>query len=72
MFDYNVKLIQFPTNKVGEAVVENEDGSYTIFINSSFNKDRQVESFKHAVEHILGDDFSKLDVNSIEYYAHSA
>ncbi len=68
--DYQVRLIQFPDTRTKEAVVENEDGSYTIFIESSLDSAQQRESFLHALKHILGDDFNKNDVNDIESKAH--
>lgn len=69
--DYQVRLIQFPNKKVRESVVENEDGSYTIFIEASLARDMQQESFRHAMKHILGSDFAKNDINKIENDAHS-
>ena len=70
--DYQVKLIDFKTNKVKESVVANEDGSYTIFIEASLSREQQLEGFNHAMKHILLDDFAKDDVNKIEFDAHSA
>ena len=72
LIDYQVKLIQFPNNKVHESVIENEDGSYTIFIDSSLSREMQQEVFEHAMIHILGDDFKKDNINKIELEAHSA
>lgn len=72
MIDYHVHFIKFPTNKVKESVVENADGSYTIFIEASLNREMQEEAFAHAMKHILGDDFSKDNINKIELEAHSA
>jgi hypothetical protein len=72
LISYQVKLIQFPNNKAKESVVENEDGSYTIFINNSLCYEQQVEAYNHAMKHLLGDDFSKYNINKIELDAHSA
>lgn len=72
MIDYHVQFIQFPNNKVKESVIENEDGSYTIFIEASLSREMQEEAFAHAMTHILGDDFTKDDINKIELQAHSA
>lgn len=69
--DYQIQLIQFPNKKVRESVVKNSDDSYTIFIESSLSRNEQQESFKHAMRHILEDDFSKKDVDNIECKAHS-
>ena len=66
-----VKLIDFPT-KGNETVTKNEDDSYTIFINAKLSHERQLEAYAHALKHIMGDDFSKDNVNKIEFNAHSA
>ena len=71
LIDYRVHFIKFPTSKVKESVVENEDGSYTIFIDESLNREMQEEAFSHAMKHILGDDFSKDNINLIEKTAHN-
>ena len=55
---------------VNEVVTENEDGRYTIFINSRLNYEKQMKAYLHAMKHITGDDFQKDDVQSIEYLAH--
>lgn len=55
---------------VNEVVTENEDGSYTIFINSRLNYEKQMKSYLHAMKHITGDDFQKDDVQKIECIAH--
>ncbi len=68
--DYQVQLIQFPNTRTKETVVENEDGSYTIFIEASLDSAKQREAFQHAMGHILGEDFQKFDVNNIEAIAH--
>lgn len=64
---YQVILMDMTVNEV---VTENEDGSYTIFINSRMNYEKQMRAYLHAMKHITGDDFQKDDVQSIEYLAH--
>lgn len=68
--DYQVQLIQFADTRTKETVVENEDGSYTIFIEASLDSINQRKAFQHAMKHILGDDFRKENINKIEYAAH--
>lgn len=68
--DVNTRLIDFKDCKGKEFVVENEDGSYTIAINSRLSYTGQLEAYKHAMEHINGNDFSKNNVQKIEYDAH--
>ncbi|MDO4468689.1 MAG: hypothetical protein Q4C84_02465 [Bacillota bacterium] len=64
---YQIILMDMTVNEV---VTENEDGSYTIFINSRMNYEKQMKAYLHAMKHITGDDFQKEDVQSIEYRAH--
>lgn len=70
--DVNVVLMDFKSTKPNEMVTVNEDGSYTIFINSRLSHNRQLESYKHAIKHIENDDFHKTDIQSIEHNAHSS
>lgn len=71
IIDYTVKLIKFPNGKVKEAVTENEDGSYTIFIDENLSHEEQQKEFLHALSHITGNDFRKEDVQKIERCAHN-
>lgn len=71
LIDYMVKLIQFPPGKTKEAVTENEDGSYTIFIDASLTVEEQKKKFLHAMKHIIGNDFKEENANEIEHHAHS-
>lgn len=66
--DYQVIVLDMPTN---EAVTVNEDGSYTIFINARLAKEQQIKSYYHAMKHILGEDFEKINVQEIETLAHA-
>lgn len=71
MIDYQVRLIDFPAGKSKEAITENEDGTYTIFIDAALSREKQKERFIHAMKHVLNEDFSKEDVQEIEMQAHS-
>lgn len=68
--DVNVIVIDFKTSKGKEMVVPNEDGSYTILINSRLTYDSQLKAYEHAMRHINNNDFEKSDVQPIEYSAH--
>ncbi len=70
MIDYNLRLIKFPSGKVHEAVVENEDGSFTIFLDKNATRESQWKRFQHVMKHLAGDDFFKDDVQEIELEAH--
>ena len=58
--------------KVSEAVTENEDGTYTIFIDAQLSPAGQRERYLHAMRHLRSNDFEKADVQTIEYAAHKA
>ena len=68
--DVNVYLLDFHSNKINEAVVPNEDGTYTILINARMACNKQLEAYQHALEHIKKNDFEKNDVQTIEYENH--
>lgn len=69
-FDVYVKLIDIPVTSCREAVTENPDGSYTIFISSRQAPNIQLEAYEHALEHIRNNDFEKENVQQIEAVAH--
>lgn len=67
--DVNIALLNFP-NSGKEMVVENEDGSFTILINSKLSYDGQIKAYNHAMKHIQNNDFQKKNVQIIETMAH--
>lgn len=68
--DINLVLLQDASGVPG-SVWSNDDGSFTIFIDSKLCFERQQEVFKHELLHILNNDFEKENVNSIESQAHN-
>lgn len=68
-YDVNVILLEDALGVPG-SVWHNADGSYTIFIDSKLCKERQQQVYLHELGHILGDDFDKTNVNTIECIAH--
>ena len=66
--DYQVFLMD--DMKTNEAIVENEDGSYSIFINERLCENKRLKSFYHAMTHIEKNDFEKENVQIIEDDAH--
>lgn len=65
--DYYVRLIPFPVNSVGGMVTPNDDGSFSIYINSNLSEERQKKALDHELEHILrGDFWNGLPVSEIE------
>lgn len=53
------------------ACTENEDGSYTIFINAQLSTEQQLEVYLHELRHINNHDFQRHDVQEIEFEAHA-
>lgn len=54
-----------------EAVTQNEDGTYSIFIDAQLSPEGQRRAYEHALEHIHGLDFEKQNVQEIEIQAHN-
>lgn len=70
--DVNVVLLDFHKRRGHEMVVENEDGSFTIMINSRLSYQGQLDAYYHAMSHIENGDFQKDSVQAIEAAAHAA
>lgn len=70
IFAITIELQDFPVPGK-EMVVQNEDGSYTVFLNSRLNWESQMSAYIHALRHITGHDFEKENVQEIEKKAHS-
>lgn len=68
---YNIQVIDFKNTIVRATHSLNDDGSYTIFINSRFTKEQQEASFWHEINHIVNNDINDyLEADSIEYMRH--
>ena len=70
-YDINVILLDDALGVPG-SVWHNTDDSFSIFIDAKLSFEKQREVFKHELNHILMNDFTKDDVNKIEFDAHSA
>lgn len=55
---------------VNEVVTENEDGSFTIFVNENLCDSKRMKAINHAFRHIRNRDFEKSDTQEIELKAH--
>lgn len=64
------QIVYLDGMKANEAVTENEDGSFTIFINDALCELKRIKAVQHALEHIGSDDFKKGNVQEIEIAAH--
>jgi len=56
--------------KVHGLIRANEDGSYTIILNSRDSRERNLQAYQHELDHLLKGDFEKVDTNEIEGRAH--
>ena len=66
MIEYFVRLIPLPRHVEG-CVTPNDDGTYSIYINSEISAERQREALKHELMHIQNDDlYSLTDAHIIE------
>ena len=72
MNEINVVLIPIRNYKFHEAVTENEDGSFTIFLNANLASNQIEAAYRHAMRHIQNNDFEKTDVQEIESEAHKS
>lgn len=66
----NYQIVYLDNMKVNEIVTENEDMTYTIFINNNLCIAKRLKAIRHALEHIEHKDFEKDDVQEIEYERH--
>lgn len=65
----NTQLLDLPgTTKA--LIVENEDDSFTIILNSRLCYEVLKESYEHEIKHIENSDFEGFDVDVIEYISH--
>lgn len=55
--DYFVKLVDFPVCTCGGIIMLNDDGTYTILINSRLSHAQNLDSLQHELNHIKNDDF---------------
>ena len=68
--DIYIQYLDMKATKVKETVTCNEDGSYTVFLNTRFTTEQLNEAYIHACRHIDRGDFHKESADSIEAYAH--
>jgi hypothetical protein len=69
MSEVFVYLVDLPDG-FQEVVMPCADGNYTVYIDARLDNAQRQEAYQHAIRHIQNDDFSKTDVQSIEYEAH--
>ena len=65
--DLYIRII--PDLKVNEMIAPCENG-YSVYIKEELPEEKKMEALYHAYMHKQGNDFSKLDIQSIESNAH--
>lgn len=69
--DIFVYVIDLKSTKVSETVTQNDDGSYSIFLNARMSQEKQCDAYIHALGHILRMDFeSEASADILESIAH--
>ena len=68
MTDIYTYIVELPTD-VHEMVAPCP-GGYTVYLRAGDSYERQREAYRHAITHIMSDDFEKDNVQNIEMMAH--
>lgn len=65
--DYFIKFVDFPVCSCGGVILLNEDGTYTILLNSRLSRQQNRDSLIHELNHIKNGDFSRdIPIKQIE------
>ena len=67
----NGQIVYLDGMDTSEAITENEDCTYTIFINQNLSEAKRLKAIQHALEHIKENDFEKNNVQEIEFDRHA-
>ena len=55
--DYFVRLVDFPSLRCGGLVMVNDDGTYTVLLNSRLSYEQNRKSMDHELAHMEHGDF---------------
>ena len=65
--DYFIKFVDFPVCSCGGVILLNEDGTYTILLNSRLIRQQNKDSLIHELNHIKNGDFYRdVPIKQIE------
>lgn len=67
--DFNVIMYDMGEG-IPERICLNDDGSYTVLLNPRYSHERLVDAMEHAFNHVLDEDWSRHDVQEIEFRQH--
>lgn len=66
----NIGFLEHAPASFHGMVVKNDDGSCTILLDPNDTYERRLQTVRHELQHILDNDFAKLNVQEIEAAAH--
>ena len=66
----NIGFLEHATAGFHGMVVKNDDDSYTILVDPNDTFEKRMQTIRHELKHIEGNDFSENDVQKIEVMAH--
>lgn len=66
----NIEYLEHAPASFHGMVVKDDDGFYTILLDPNDTYEQRLKTVRHELEHILNNDFAKLDVQEIEAAAH--
>lgn len=71
--DSEVYVYAVPTQGIPEIVKQNRDGSYTVLIDESLNREQQLDLVAHALGHVTHEEdwMPGADVDEIERRCHA-
>lgn len=66
--DYFVRVVPFPSGcGCDGSVTPNDDGTFSIYLDSRTNRERQMLAYDHEIKHVVGDDFYNVrNITEIE------
>ena len=65
--DYFVHFVPFPVLSTGGMIMPNDDGTFSIYINSRLSRERQIRALRHELRHIInGDFYNEKPIEQIE------
>ena len=62
--DYFVRVVDFHNCAVSGAVLPNDDGTFSVYINNRVSRESQKKALRHEVAHIELDHFYRPDCDA--------
>ena len=55
--DYFIRVVDFPNWASRMCTVENEDGTYSVYLNGRYTHEQLLRRFPHEIAHMCGNHF---------------